>query len=91
MSKGNIMTNNTASLRGLGEIVLGDVIWFAAQNLVDSSMSAKAKQLPVYSIIRHFIIFIVKVMLWQPENYKSDGQSAYETNISQPSQTNISV
>ena len=91
MSKGNVMTNNTASLSGLGELVLGDVIRFAAQKLVDSNMSAKAKQLPVYSIIRHFIVFIVKVMLWQPENYKSDGQSAYETNISQPSETNISV
>ena len=91
MSKGNVMTNNTASLSGFGEIVLGDVIWFAAQNSVDSNMSDKANQLPVYSIIRHFIIFIVKVMLWQPENYKSDGQSAYETNISQPSETNISV
>ena len=91
MSKGNVMTNNTTSLSGLGEIVLGDVIWFAAQKLVYSNMSAKAKQLPVYSIIRHFIVFFVKVVLWQPENYKSDGQSAYETNISQPSETNISV
>ena len=91
MSKVNVMTNNTASVSGLGELVLGDVIWFAAQKLVDSNMSAKAKQLPVYSIIRHFIVFFVKVVLWQPENYKSDGQSAYETNISQPSETNISV
>ena len=91
MSKGNVMTNNTASVSGLGELVLGDVIWFAAQKLVDSNMSAKAKQLPVYSIIRHFIIFFVKVMVRQPENYKSDGQSAYETNIYQPSETNLSV
>ena len=91
MSKSNVMTNNTASLSSLGEIVLGDVIWFAAQNSVDSNISAKAKQLPVYSIIRHFIVFIIKVTLWQPENYKSDCQSAYEANISQTSETNISV
>ena len=91
MSKGNVMTNNTASLRGLGEIVLGDVIWFAAQKLVDSNMSAKAKQLSVYSIIRHFFVLIIKVLLWQSESYKSDGRSAYETNISQLSETKISV
>ena len=91
MSKGNVMTKNTASLRGLGEIVLGDVIWFAAQNSVDSNMSDKAKQPPVYSVIRHYIVFINKIMLWQSESYKSDGESAYQTNISQLSETNISV
>ena len=91
MSKGNVMTNNTESLSGLCELVLSGVIWFAAQKFKDSNMSANAKQLPVYSIINHFFVFIVKVMLWQLESYKSDGQSAYEINISQLSETNVSV
>ena len=85
MSKGNVMTNNTASVNGSGELVLCDVIWFTAQKLIDRNISAKAKRLPLYSIIRHFVVFSVKVMLWQLESYKSDGQSAYETNIFQPS------
>ena len=76
---------------GLCELVLSGVIWFAAQKFKDSNMSANAKQLPVYSIINHFFVFIVKVMLWQSESYKSDGESAYQTNISQLSETNISV
>ena len=85
------MTNNTASISGLGEIVLGGVIWFAAQKLVYSDISAKAKQLHVYPIIRYFVVFIVTVMRWQSESYISEGQSAYETKISLPSETNISV
>ena len=63
------MTNDTVLLGGLGVLVLGGVIWFAAQRLVDSNLSARAKRLSVYLIIVGFVVIVVMVMRWHAENY----------------------
>lgn len=78
-----MMTNDTVLLGGLGVLVLGGVIWFAAQRLVDSNLSARAKRLSVYLIIVGFVVIVVMVMRWHAENYIAKSQAANEINTSQ--------
>ena len=78
-----MMTNDTVLLGGLGVLVLGGVIWFAAQRLVDSNLSARAKRLYVYLIIVGFVVSVVMVMRWHAENYIAKSQAANEINTSQ--------
>lgn len=77
------MTSDTVLLGGLGVLVLGGVIWFAAQRLVDSNLSARAKRLYVYLIIVGFVVSVVMVMRWHAENYIAKSQAANEINTSQ--------
>jgi len=78
-----VMTSDTVLLGGLGVLVLGGVIWFAAQRLVDSNLSARAKRLSVYLIIVGFVVIVVMVMRWHAENYIAKSQAANEINTSQ--------
>ncbi len=78
-----MMTSDTVLLGGLGVLVLGGVIWFAAQRLVDSNLSARAKRLSVYLIIVGFVVSVVMVMRWHAENYIAKSQAANEINTSQ--------
>lgn len=78
-----MMTSDTVLLGGLGVLVLGGVIWFAAQRLVDSNLSARAKRLSVYLIIVGFVVIVVMVMRWHAENYIAKSQAANEINTSQ--------
>jgi hypothetical protein len=78
-----VMTSDTVLLGGLGVLVLGGVIWFAAQRLVDSNLSARAKRLSVYLIIVGFVVSVVMVMRWHAENYIAKSQAANEINTSQ--------
>jgi hypothetical protein len=85
------MTNDTVLLGGLGVLVLGGVIWFAAQRLVDSNLSARAKRLSVYLIIVVFVVSVVMVMRWHAENFIAESQAANKINTSQHSELHISV
>ena len=91
MSKGDIMMNDTVLLGGLGVLVLGGVIWFAAQKLADSNMSARAKRLSIYLMIGGFVVSVVMVMRWHAESYIAESQAAYEINTPQHSELNINV
>ena len=86
-----MMTNDTVLLGGLGVLVLGGVIWFVAQRLVDSNLSARAKRLSVYLIIGGFVVSVVMVMRWHAEGYVAENQAANEINTSQHSELSISV
>ena len=85
------MTNDTVLLGGLGILVLGGVIWFVAQRLVDSNLSARAKRLSVYLIIAGFVVSVVMVMRGHAEGYVAENQAANEINTSQHSELSISV
>ncbi len=91
MSKGDVMTNDTVLLGGLGVLVLGGVIWFVAQRLVDSNLSARAKRLSVYLIIAGFVVSVVMVMRWHAESYIAESQAANEINTPRHSELSISV
>ena len=86
-----MMTNDTVLLGGLGVLVLGGVIWVAAQRLADSNMSTRAKRLSIYLIIGGFVVSVVMVMRWHSESYIAESQAAYEINTPQHSELNISV
>ena len=85
------MTNDTVLLGGLGVLVLGGVIWFVAQRLVDSNLSARAKRLSVYLIIGGFVVSVVTVMRWHAESYIAESQAVNKINTSQHSELSISV
>jgi len=85
------MTSDTVLLGGLGVLVLGGVIWFAAQRLVDSNLSARAKRLSVYLIIVGFVVSVVMVMRWHAENYIAKSQAVNKINTSQHSELSIRV
>ncbi len=90
LSKGDVMTNDTVLLGGLGVLVLG-VIWFVAQRLVDSNLSARAKRLSVYLIIAGFVVSVVMVMRWHAESYIAESQAVSKINTFQHSELSISV
>lgn len=85
------MTSDTVLLGGLGVLVLGGVIWFVAQRLVDSNLSARAKRLSVYLIIVGFVVIVVMVMRWHAESYIAESQAVNKINTSQHSELSISV
>ena len=86
-----MMTNDTVLVGGLGVLVLGGVIWFVAQRLVDSNLSARAKRISVYLVIGGFVVSVVMVMRWHAESYIAESQAVNKINTSQHSELSISV